>query len=78
MEAYERILHDVMLKDHLLFTRSEQIERIWEVCAPLIENPPKPETYEKGSWGPHPRDQSARRSGLATARRSALKDGQVT
>jgi glucose-6-phosphate 1-dehydrogenase len=52
LEAYERLLHDVMLKDHLLFTRSEQIERIWEVCAPVLENPPEALPYAKGSWGP--------------------------
>jgi glucose-6-phosphate 1-dehydrogenase len=52
LEAYERLLHDVMLKDHLLFTRSEQIERIWEVCAPVIDKPPAALPYAKGSWGP--------------------------
>ena len=54
LEAYERLLHDVMLKDRLLFTRAEQIERLWEVCAPVIEAPPRPHGYEKGSWGPEP------------------------
>ncbi|MFZ0039997.1 MAG: glucose-6-phosphate dehydrogenase [Solirubrobacteraceae bacterium] len=52
LEAYERLLHDVMLRDRLLFTRSEQIERLWEVCAPVIEHPPTPLPYEQGSWGP--------------------------
>jgi glucose-6-phosphate 1-dehydrogenase len=52
LEAYERLLHDVMLRERLLFTRSEQIERLWEVSAPLIEHPPKPQPYAKGSWGP--------------------------
>jgi glucose-6-phosphate 1-dehydrogenase len=52
LEAYERLLHDVMLRERLLFTRSEQIERLWEVSAPLIEHPPKPEPYAKDSWGP--------------------------
>jgi glucose-6-phosphate 1-dehydrogenase len=52
LEAYERLLHDVMLQDRLLFTLADQIERIWEVCAPVIENPPAPEPYAKGSWGP--------------------------
>jgi glucose-6-phosphate 1-dehydrogenase len=52
LEAYERLLHDVMMGDHLLFTRSEQIERVWEVCAPVLENPPVPLLYAKGSWGP--------------------------
>ncbi len=52
LEAYERLLHDVMLQERLLFTRSEQVERLWEVCAPVIENPPAPESYAPGSWGP--------------------------
>ena len=52
LEAYERLLHDVMLKERLLFTRAEQIERLWEVCAPVIDDPPEPQPYEKGSWGP--------------------------
>ena len=54
LEAYERLLLDVMLGEHLLFTRSEQIERLWEVCAPVIEHPPAPLPYEKGSLGPEP------------------------
>ena len=41
-----------MLRDRLLFTRAEQIERLWEVCAPLLEHPPEPQPYPKGSWGP--------------------------
>ena len=52
LEAYERLLHDVMLQERLLFTRSEQIERLWEVCAPVIGSPPDPELYAKGTWGP--------------------------
>jgi glucose-6-phosphate 1-dehydrogenase len=52
LEAYERLLHDVMLRERLLFTRSEQIERLWEVCAPVIAESIKPESYACGSWGP--------------------------
>jgi glucose-6-phosphate 1-dehydrogenase len=52
LEAYERLLHDVMLKDRLLFTRAEHIERIWEICAPVLEHPPAVEPYAKDSWGP--------------------------
>jgi glucose-6-phosphate 1-dehydrogenase len=52
LEAYERLLHDVMIKDRLLFTTAEQIERLWEVCAPVLEHPPTAEPYAKGSWGP--------------------------
>jgi glucose-6-phosphate 1-dehydrogenase len=35
-----------------LFTRAEQIERLWEVCAPVIEQPPELVPYAPGSWGP--------------------------
>jgi glucose-6-phosphate 1-dehydrogenase len=52
LEAYERLLHDVMLRDRLLFTRAEQIERLWEVCAPVLEHRPSVQSYQKGSWGP--------------------------
>jgi glucose-6-phosphate 1-dehydrogenase len=52
LEAYERLLHDVMLRERLLFTRAEQIERLWEVCAPVLEQRPEPLAYAKGSWGP--------------------------
>ena len=52
LEAYERLLHDVMIQERLLFTRSEQIERLWEVCAPIVDDPPAPEPYDRGSWGP--------------------------
>ena len=52
LEAYERLLHDVMVQERLLFTRAEQIERLWEVCAPVIDNPPAPQPYAPGSWGP--------------------------
>jgi glucose-6-phosphate 1-dehydrogenase len=52
LEAYERLLHDVMLRDRLLFTRADQVERLWEVCAPVLESPPEAQPYAKGSWGP--------------------------
>jgi glucose-6-phosphate 1-dehydrogenase len=52
LEAYERLLHDVMMQERLLFTRADQIERLWEVCAPIIDDPPAPKSYEPGSWGP--------------------------
>ena len=52
LEAYERLLHDVMLRERLLFTRSEQIERLWEVCAPVTDQPPELQPYAPGSWGP--------------------------
>ncbi len=52
LEAYERLLLDVMLGDHTLFTRADEVERLWELCDPVLAKPPKAQTYDKGSWGP--------------------------
>jgi glucose-6-phosphate 1-dehydrogenase len=52
LEAYERLLHDVMIGDRMLFTTAHGIERLWEVSAPVLESPPPLQTYEPGSWGP--------------------------
>ncbi len=53
LEAYERLILDAMHGDHTLFTTSEGIERLWEVSAPLISDPPPVRGYEPGSWGPN-------------------------
>jgi len=50
-EAYERLLHDVMVEDHTLFMRADEIERAWEIVEPVLERLP-PEPYFAGSWGP--------------------------
>ncbi len=52
LEAYERLLHDAMLGDRTLFNRAEGIERLWEVAAPLLADPPPVQPYERGTWGP--------------------------
>ncbi len=52
LDAYERLIHDVMLGDRTLFTTTAGIERLWEVSEPVIEKPPVVQPYEPGSWGP--------------------------
>ena len=52
LEAYERLLLDVLRGDRTLFTRSDEVERLWEVCQPVLDAPPTPLPYEPGSWGP--------------------------
>jgi glucose-6-phosphate 1-dehydrogenase len=54
LEAYERLIHDVMVGDHTLFNTAEGIERLWEVSTPLLEKPPPVQPYAKGTWGPVP------------------------
>ena len=50
-EAYERLLHDVLVEDHTLFMRADEIERGWEIVEPVLERL-RPEPYFAGSWGP--------------------------
>jgi glucose-6-phosphate 1-dehydrogenase len=52
LDAYERLIHDVMIGDRTLFTTSEAIERLWEIADPVVREPPPVEIYEPGSWGP--------------------------
>lgn len=52
LEAYERLIHDVMVDDHTLFASAEGIERLWEVSAPVLTSPPALRSYAPGSWGP--------------------------
>ncbi len=52
LEGYERLLLEAMQGDQSLFTRSDEIERLWEVAEPLIRNPPPVQLYSPGSWGP--------------------------
>ena len=42
------------LGDQALFTRADGVERLWDISAPLLENPPPIEPYAPGSWGPEP------------------------
>ena len=52
LEAYEHLIFEAMLGNRSLFTRSDGIDRLWEVAAPLLDKPPPVETYQQGTWGP--------------------------
>jgi glucose-6-phosphate 1-dehydrogenase len=54
LDGYERLLLDAMHGDQSLFTRADAVERLWEVSAPLLDNPPPVQPYAPGSWGPQP------------------------
>ena len=56
-EAYERLLHDVMVGDSTLFTRKDEVEAEWSIITPILESwqqgPPLDfPNYEAGTWGP--------------------------
>ncbi|MFC6010342.1 glucose-6-phosphate dehydrogenase [Nocardia lasii] len=53
LEAYERLILDAMRNDHTLFTTADGIERLWEISAPLLNDPPPVRNYDTGSWGPN-------------------------
>jgi len=52
LEAYQRLILDAMRGDHTLFNTAEGIERLWELSAPLLDNPPPVRVYAPGTWGP--------------------------
>lgn len=52
LEAYERLILDVMRGDQTLFTRSDEVDRLWQVCQPVLDAPPPTQPYAVGSWGP--------------------------
>ena len=52
LEGYERLILLAMIGDQSLFTRSDGVERVWEISAPLLDHPPAVEQYAPGSFGP--------------------------
>lgn len=67
-EAYERLLLDALNGDASLFTRSDEIEALWEIIDPVLkgwETPqaPPPAIYERGTWGPEEADKLLARDG---------------
>jgi glucose-6-phosphate 1-dehydrogenase len=69
-DAYERLLLDAMKGDASLFSRSDEIERAWELVDPLIsswENSERGEvkSYEPGSDGPEEAEECLTRDGRA-------------
>jgi glucose-6-phosphate 1-dehydrogenase len=59
-EAYERLLHDALIGDATLFTRSDEVEEEWRIIQPILDAwaaaSNGPEIYEAGSQGPSEAD----------------------
>ncbi len=49
---YERLIHDALLGDRMLFTRADGLERTWELVEKVLADPPPLHAYAQGSWGP--------------------------
>ncbi|MBS4753492.1 glucose-6-phosphate dehydrogenase [Nocardioides sp. zg-ZUI104] len=52
LEAYERLLLDVMRGDRTLFISSDEVDRLWQVCQPVLDCRPTVHPYAQGTWGP--------------------------
>jgi glucose-6-phosphate 1-dehydrogenase len=56
MEAYERLLLDVMRDRPTLFTRGDELEAAWEWVEPILAaweaDSDQPRPYTAGTWGP--------------------------
>ncbi len=56
-EAYERLILDALHGDPVLFTRSDEIERLWRIIDPVLKgwetkDAPPVVSYKQGTWGP--------------------------
>ncbi len=77
--AYERLIHDCILADATLFSRTDQVDVSWAFIQPLLDawgkekGKPATETaefpnYEAGSWGPEASDRLLQKTGHAWRR----------
>jgi glucose-6-phosphate 1-dehydrogenase len=51
-EAYETLLHDVLLGDQTLFVHADEVEASWRLFTPLLRDRPPVFPYAAGTWGP--------------------------
>jgi glucose-6-phosphate 1-dehydrogenase len=70
LDAYEWVLLDCMLGDHMLFTRQDGVEQAWSLLTPVIEQ------LETGSSGDIPH-YTAGSSGPIEALRLIEKDSRT-
>lgn len=57
MDAYEKVLLDILAGDQMLFNRSDELESSWHLISTILhhwekEKPEKILEYEEGTWGP--------------------------
>jgi glucose-6-phosphate 1-dehydrogenase len=49
---YEVLLYAALRGDSARFKRQDVVEECWRILQPLLDAPPPPHRYERGSWGP--------------------------
>ena len=60
---YEVLLHAALIGNSTRFTRQDNIEETWRICAPLLEKPPRILPYKPGTWGPKAADRLVKEFG---------------
>src|SRR5215216_5630903 len=53
---YEVLLQAAMEGNITRFTRQDGVEETWRIMQPLLDAPPKAQSYKPGSWGPKAAD----------------------
>ena len=72
LDAYERLIHDVMVGDRTLFTSSDGIERLWEISEPVLERPAAGQSLRARLLGAGGDGRADRAAPLAPAERPRL------
>jgi glucose-6-phosphate 1-dehydrogenase len=72
LDAYEKVILDCLLGDHMLFVRQDGVEECWAFLSPILD---ACETckdreqslyfYEAGTWGPREADDLMKHAGCA-------------
>jgi glucose-6-phosphate 1-dehydrogenase len=58
-EAYQRLLEDAMEGDRRRFARADAVDEQWRIVTKVVDDPPEPSLYYKGTWGPSEADRLA-------------------
>ena len=71
-DAYEKVIVDCLLGDHMLFVRQDGVEECWAFLSPILdacETCKDPERslhfYKAGTWGPKEADNLMKLGGSA-------------
>lgn len=70
LDAYEKVILDCLLGDHMLFVRQDGVEACWAFLSPVLDACEKCKNrekslhfYEAGTWGPQAADDLMRHDG---------------
>jgi glucose-6-phosphate 1-dehydrogenase len=72
LDAYEKVILDCLLGDHMLFVRQDGVEACWSFLSPILDACEACKDrgqalffYESGTWGPKEADQLMTREGYS-------------